>query len=122
LKRGTPLKKDVVCNLNKDRYGYCVSVMLILKEAIEPYRDLCIETFNLDILKCVTIASFSMKNFRTEFMKEENLVVLAQTEYEFITRVIGGRAHAANCITRGTHNKSKRVFVVAKFTFKVSTR
>jgi len=62
-------QKDVVFDLNKERYDYCVSDVLILKKAMETYRDLCIDTFHLDPLKCVTIASYCMKNFRTNFME-----------------------------------------------------
>jgi hypothetical protein len=77
-------QKDVVFDLNKERYDYCVSDVLILKKAMETYRDLCIDTFHLDPLKCVTIASYCMKNFRTNLMEEENLVVLQKDEYDFI--------------------------------------
>jgi hypothetical protein len=101
-------QKDVVFDLDKDRYEYCVSDVLILKKAMETYRDLCLEKFNLDPLKCVTIASFSMKNFRTNFMKEENIAVLTKTEYEFIARVIGGRTNAAKLYHKWTPQQIKK--------------
>ncbi len=81
-------QKDVVFDLDNERYEYCVSDVLILKKAMETYRDLCIEKFNLDPLKCVTIASFSMKNYRTNFMKEDNLAVLTKTEYVTDIRIV----------------------------------
>ena len=62
-------KKDVTFDLDNERYEYCVSDVLILKKSLETYRDLCIEKFNLDPLKCASIESLSMRNFRTNFMK-----------------------------------------------------
>ena len=89
-------QEGVEFDLDKERHEYCVSDVLILKKAMETYRDLCIDTFKLDPLKCVTIASFAMKNFRTNFMEEENLAVLTKDEYAFIKRAFcGGRTNAA---------------------------
>jgi hypothetical protein len=96
-------QSGVVFDLDKERYEYCVSDVLILRKAMETYRDLCIDTFELDPLKCVTIASFCMKNFRTNFMRDENLAVLTKAEYDFVRRSFcGGRTNAAKLYRKWT--------------------
>ena len=50
-------KKMLDSILTKDRYDYLVSGVIILKKAMETSRDLCIDTFHFDPLKCVTIDS-----------------------------------------------------------------
>ena len=98
-----PKQEGIEFDLDKERYEYCVSDVLILKKAMETYRDLCIDTFKLDPLKCVTIASFCMKNFRTNFMAEENLAVLTKDEYSFIQRSFcGGRTNASKLYRKWT--------------------
>eukprot|EP00873_Tetraselmis_striata_P004234 jgi/Tetstr1/424498/TSEL_015026.t1 len=63
--------KDTVYNLENERLEYCRSDVQILKHAMERYRDAGIEMFKLDPLKSPTIASFCMKNYRTNFMPED---------------------------------------------------
>jgi len=101
-------QKDVAFDLNSERFEYCMSDVLILKESMETYRDLCIQKFNLDPLKCATIASFSMKKFRTNFMNDENPAVLTKAEYDFIGKVIGGRTNAAKLYHKWTPQQIKR--------------
>eukprot|EP00873_Tetraselmis_striata_P042491 jgi/Tetstr1/462755/TSEL_007707.t1 len=87
--------KDTVYNLENERLEYCRSDVQILKHAMERYRDAGIEMFKLDPLKCPTIASFCMKNYRTNFMPEDQIAVLKKDEYNFVKRQFaGGRTNA----------------------------
>jgi hypothetical protein len=77
---------------------------------METYRNLGIGKFKLDPLKCVTIASYSMKNFHTNFMTEENLAGLKKEEYEFISKKAfsGGRTNAAKLNHKWTPKQVKQ--------------
>jgi hypothetical protein len=91
-------QKDVVYDFKNELLEYCESDVLILKNAMEVYRDSAME-FNegIDPLDCTTIAGYCMKVFRTNHLKESKIAVLHKDEYEFCKRgFFGGRTNAIN--------------------------
>lgn len=91
-------QKGKVWDLQKETLEYCISDVVLLKEAIKIYRKNAIE-FNsgIDPLNHPTIASYCMKVYTTLHMKPDTIPVLTQTEYDFIKRsFFGGRTEVFN--------------------------
>jgi len=86
------LQKDVLYNFQKELYEYCYSDTMILKQSMEQYIQNGLELTGINPIMSSTIASYSMKVFRTNFMQENQIAILTQKEYDFIKKgFYGGR-------------------------------
>jgi len=79
-------KQNGTYDFKKELYEYCNSDVDILKLSLEVYRDSGIKLNNMDPLKCVTIASYCMKTYKTHKMPENSIAVLTKEEYDFCKR------------------------------------
>jgi hypothetical protein len=83
---------DVVYDFKKELLEYCESDVDILKRSLEIYIDDALKINGIHPLKCTTIASYCLRVFRTNYMKEEHIAVLTKEEYDFCKRgFFGGR-------------------------------
>lgn len=83
---------DVVYDFKKELFEYCESDVDILKRSLEIYIDDAIKVNEIHPLKCSTIASYCLRVFRTNYMKEKEIAVLTKEEYDFCKRgFFGGR-------------------------------
>jgi len=97
--------KKVNYDFKKELVEYCISDVSILRKALEIYRDDAM-TFNegLDPLRSPTIASYCMKVFRTNHLKDsETIAVLTKEEYTFCkSAFFGGRTNAVQLYKKWT--------------------
>jgi hypothetical protein len=83
---------DIVYDFKKELFEYCESDVDILKRSLEIYIDDALKINGIHPLKCSTIASYCLRVFRTNYMKEEHIAVLTKEEYDFCKRgFFGGR-------------------------------
>ena len=104
-------KQTGVYDFHKELVEYCISDVTILRKALEIYRDDAMK-FNdgLDPLKSPTIASYCMKVFRTNHLKDsETIAILSKDEYKFCKRAFfGGRTNAVNLYKKWTPEDIKK--------------
>ena len=92
--------KNALWDLQKETLEYCISDVVLLKEALNVYRTNAMQFNNgLDPLLHPTIASYCMKVYRVNHLKDSKTVgVLTQKEYDFIRRsFFGGRTEVFTC-------------------------
>ena len=89
-------KQDSLYDFRKELVEYCKSDVSILKKSLEVYQQNAM-AFNdgLDPLRSPTIASYCMKVFRTNHLKDSKIPILHKDEYDFCKRgFYGGRTNA----------------------------
>ena len=85
-------KQTGVYDFQKELLEYCISDVKILKEAMEIYIKVAIETDGLNPLQVSTIASDCMRVYRTNYMPKDSIGILKKDEYDFCKRgFFGGR-------------------------------
>ena len=92
--------KNALWDLQKETLEYCISDVVLLKEALNVCRNNAMEFNNgLDPLLHPTIASYCMKVYRCNHLRDSKTVgVLTQKEYDFIKRsFFGGRTEVFTC-------------------------
>jgi hypothetical protein len=79
-------------NYREKLIKYCIKDSILLHDVFKAYRYKMHEMFNLDIVKCYTIASFSMKCFRLNYYDYENTKIYIPNENadSFIRRAYYG--------------------------------
>lgn len=93
-------------DFNKELNEYCHSDVDILKRSLEIYVKNGIELTNINPLTCMTAASYAMKVFKTNFMKEKTISVLTKKMYEFIKNgFFGGRTEVFRLHTKLTQEQ-----------------
>ena len=105
--------KNVLWDLQKETLEYCISDVVLLKEALNVYRTNAMEFNNgLDPLLFPTIASYCMKVYRCNHLKDSNTVgVLTQKEYDFIRRsFFGGRTEVFTCYKKWDRKKDSKKY------------
>ena len=81
-----------VYDFKKELYEYCLSDVMILKQAMEIYIKDGISLNGINPIDSPTIASYAMKVYRTNFMEDKKICVLTKKEFDFIRRgFFGGR-------------------------------
>lgn len=79
-------------NFKKELHDYCVSDVDILKRSMEIYINEGIALNGINPIDSSTIASYAMKVYRTNYLKENTIAVLKKEEYDFCKRgFFGGR-------------------------------
>jgi hypothetical protein len=81
------LEKGTQFNLVEELAVYCMNDVLILREALLAFREefFQISDHQIDVLRqAMTIASASMKHFRTNHLQEDHLAIVPQKGYERI--------------------------------------
>lgn len=83
---------NYVYDFKKELTEYCISDVDILKRSMEMYIDEGIALNGINPITCSTIASYAMKVYRTNYLKENTIAVLKKDEYDFCKRgFFGGR-------------------------------
>jgi hypothetical protein len=81
-------------NINEECVNYCRRDVLILRKALECYKDAGIKLNNKNPLQNITIASYCMRVFRSNFLKDNTIGVLSKYEYNFAREALqGGRTN-----------------------------
>lgn len=100
--------KNITYNIAKECIKYCINDVLLLKNALEIYRDENIKLNGINPLYSITISSYAMKVYRTNHYKE-NIGILNQYEYNFAKRAFyGGRTNSL--VLHKKYNKNDNKF------------
>lgn len=102
------LQKDIVYDFKKELYEYCLSDVDILKRSLEIYVNDALQTTGINPLRCSTIASYAMRVYRTNFLKDNKIAVLTKEEYDFCKRgFFGGRTEVFKLFQSWTEDQIK---------------
>jgi hypothetical protein len=106
------VKNKYVWNHKKELEEYCKSDVIILARAMKIYQENGIESSGgIDPLKCVTIASYCIRVFKSTHMEHETIAVLKRNEYDFGKRgFFGGRTNAVSLYKDWTKSVDEGVY------------